>query len=101
MQRIAPLQRGEAGEVRVRAVQLVAAADRQSGQVSVGGEIACRAKIAKEIPEQFEVSRRRLGHVHVGHRTLVRRQAAWFRAADKRILWYEDAAELVEGLPQP
>lgn len=38
---------------------------------------------------------------HVAHRTLVRRQATWFRAADKRILWYEDAAELVEGLPQP
>ena len=68
VQRIAPLQRGEAGEVRVRAVQLVTAADRQSGQVSVGGEVACRAKIAKEIPEQLEVSRRRLGHVHVGQR---------------------------------
>ena len=68
VQRIAPLQRGEAGEVRVRAVQLVTAADRQSGQVGVGSEVAGGAEIAKEVPEQCEVSRRRLGHVHVRQR---------------------------------
>ncbi len=39
--------------------------------------------------------------VYSAHRMLVRRQATWFRAADKRILWHEDAAEWVEGLPQP